>query len=271
MNLNYSQGKGNKKNMEQAKKQAEKDEQERMKREAEEKAKAEKKLAAEMAQRPGQIVNSCRIIQTYDKWVTGKLQRQKKLREWKSFKNCRNIPDFVKLNEINSYMSFWLSELDPPGMKMFLRLSPEVLRLTAELHSFLELPPECMKVEMIQELGLVYRDMVYHHKTYMDTCSYRILENLCDLFDPEEGICNYILSIPEITHALWGNIFQCPDINEHEFEELKFKFKIPEVLLTAAGIYRLLKTEYDHYSDSCMSYFPPGVENALKQCKCQIV
>ena len=48
---------------------------------------------------------------------------------------------------------------------------------------------------------------------------------------------------------------------------LKFTFKIPEVLVERKGVYRLLKTDYDHYSDSSNSYFAPGVNNALKKCK----
>jgi hypothetical protein len=160
-----------------------------------------------------------------------------------------------------------MSQLDPPGMKQLLRLSPELLQVISELHTFLELPPDSMRLDLIRELGLLFRDIVYYQQTYLDKCTYTILEDLNELFDKEVGVCDYLLSIPEITHCLWGNLFMCPDIDEHEFEDVKFKFKIPESLLTAPGIYRLVKTEYDHYSDSCLSYFQPGIENALKICK----
>jgi len=109
--------------------------------------------------------------------------------------------------------------------------------------------------------------MIVYQQRYLDKCTYSILQDLSDLYDPEVGIFEYLLSIPEITHCLWGNMYQCPDYDGHSFEEVKFEFKIPEVLITMKGVYRLIKTEYDHYSASCKSYFPPGVDNALKRCK----
>jgi hypothetical protein len=93
-----------------------------------------------------------------------------------------------------------------------------------------------------------------------------IIIGFSHFYEPEVGICDYYLSIPQLTHCIWGNLYCAPNINGHEFEELKFRFKLPDKLLYIPGLYRLIKSEFDHYSDSCLSYFPPGTENALKQC-----
>lgn len=124
-----------------------------------------------------------------------------------------------------------------------------------------------MREDLLKELGILYRTMIDNQVKYLDRCTYTIIADLSSLYEAESGICDYLLSIPEITHCLWGNIYNAPNISGHEFEELKFRFKLPEILLSAPGIYRLIKTEYDHYSDQCLSYFPPGIENALQQCK----
>ncbi|XP_035703151.1 neurofilament heavy polypeptide-like [Folsomia candida] len=251
-----------KKDMDIAKLQKQKEEQEALQREAEEKAAAEKKLAIELKERDGQLAQSSAIIESYNRWVVAK---------WKAFRACRNIPDFNKLYEVNSYISYWLSQLSPPAMKRLLKLTPEYLQqllqfqLLYELQFYLIDPEISMRPDLLKELGILYRGMIDNQITYVNKCTYNIIADLSVLYEPEVGICDYLLSIPDITHCLWGNIYCAPNINGHEFEELKFKFKIPEVLLSTPGIYRLIKSEYDHYSDSCLSYFPPGVENALKQ------
>lgn len=108
--------------------------------------------------------------------------------------------------------------------------------------------------------------MMVYQQRYMDQSTYAILQDLSNLYDPEVGIFEYVLSIPQITHCIWGNMFQCPEYEGHNFQEVNFQFKLPESLITVRGVYRLIKTEYDHYSSSCKSYFAPGVNNALKRC-----
>jgi len=67
--------------MELAKKRAEQEELERQKREAELAAIAQKKLEIELAQRSGQLVSSASCIHTFDKWVLGRIERNKLLQE----------------------------------------------------------------------------------------------------------------------------------------------------------------------------------------------
>lgn len=93
------------------------------------------------------------------------------------------------------------------------------------------------------------------------------IADLTEHYDPEEGIFDLCVSIDPITFAMYGNIFAQPDLTGHNFEKLKFKFKIPENLVERRGVFRLVKTEYDHYSDSSSSYFAPGIDNALRRCK----
>jgi len=96
------------------------------------------------------------------------------------------------------------------------------------------------------------------------------VQDLSEFYDPEVGIFEYLVSIPQLTVCLWGNLFVRPDQEGHEFQDLNFKFKFPQSLIEMRGIYRLVKMEYDHLSDSCMSYFPLHLDNALKRCMWKI-
>ncbi len=119
----------------------------------------------------------------------------------------------------------------------------------------------------------MYHEFMELQQGFIDDGSYRMMQDLGEFYDPEVGELETIVSSDqgEITHALWGNLYTCPDQTGHEYTDLGFKFLIPQSLVLRSGLYRLLKTEYDHYSDSCMSYYAPGIQNALRQCESVIL
>ena len=49
--------------------------------------------------------------------------------QWKAFRECKNIPDFNRLYEVTSYMSYWVQGLTPPRMKRLLKMTPEYLQV----------------------------------------------------------------------------------------------------------------------------------------------
>ncbi|CAG7823625.1 unnamed protein product [Allacma fusca] len=250
--------------MESKKKEKERLERERLEREAAEAIEKQKQYEAEMELRAVQLLESGKIIAFYDKVIFSYHQDHKLLREWAVFTACTNLPDF-KLNEINSYMTNWEVNLINPTLQNVFAFSPEILQLIEELKEFLLFPLETVSVETIKQIGMIYHEFKEKQQEYLDRSTYDIIRDLTKYFDPEQGIFDMTESIEAITFSIYGNIFAQPELIGHEYEKLKFKFKIPESIVELRGIYRLLKTEYDHYSDSSNSFFAPGVNNALKR------
>lgn len=104
---------------------------------------------------------------------------------------------------------------------------------------------------------------------YLDQGTYNFVEDLTEYYDPEIGIFETIVKNPEetISHGIWGNLFGTPDQTEHEYSGSGFKFQIPEIISRNESVFRLLKTNYDHFSHKCYSYYAPGIDNPLRQCK----
>lgn len=162
--------------MELAKKRAEIEEQERLKKEAELAEKARRKQEIELAKRDSQIIASAACIHTFDKWVLGRIEKNKALQDWLIFVACRNVPNFVHLNEVNAYLEYWKSQLEKPNMKMLLKLAPELLQVVEELKEFLQLPSCKCSLDTTLELGLVCEfslaENEINYLVFVDSCSF---------------------------------------------------------------------------------------------------
>ena len=171
------------------------------------------------------------------------------------------------------------------------------MQLLEEMRQFLELPPKNIKVDDLVEMGVVTKILllfsilisaftepiiniqvlamnwqIYHEfqkrqQNFIDTSTYNILVDLEGLYDPELGVFDHTMKIKDITHALWCNLYSRPELVGHYYEDTSFRFHIPESLIMTRGVYRLLKLEYDHYSDSSHSYFPPRAQHFYQSCK----
>lgn len=140
-----------------AKKKADLEERERERqiREAALAEKLQKNQAIELAERGGQIIASSSCIQTFDKWVLGRIEKNQASEDWLIFVACRNVPNFVHLNEVNAYWEYWKSQLEKPNMKVLLKLAPELLEVVEELEEFLQLPSYKCSLDTTLQLGLV--------------------------------------------------------------------------------------------------------------------
>jgi len=119
----------------------------------------------------------------------------------------------------------------------------------------------------------MYHEMKERQKRFIDDGTYSIIQDLSEYYDPEVGVFDYVERSKErdVTHALWGNLFASPENDGHNFKKIGFNFKIPDSLLSTRGIYRMVHTTYDHYSDISTSYFSPVVYSTLRQCWSQFL
>ncbi|KAG7153283.1 Axonemal 84 kDa protein-like [Homarus americanus] len=154
--------------------------------------------------------------------------------KWERMMRCDGLPDPTSVPEMNRYLSLWRADLDTATLEGALAKTHQVIHIWLEL----------------QEA----------QKEKLDQATYHQLLDLRPHLDHETMVYSFFTSSPLVSLALWSNTTRSPKNNCHEVKELGFTFTLPEDLVEAECVVRVMRTEYDHYSKFAPTFNTPNVQ-----------
>ncbi|XP_052797424.1 dynein axonemal intermediate chain 7 homolog isoform X1 [Mya arenaria] len=256
---------------EEARQKAEEEEKERKEKEKLEEAEKRKLENAEKENRRQEMLALTDLQEGNQNRLNELNNDRRRKAKWARYMRCDGSPDPTIPGEINTYINLRLEDSKHNDIDSVLKQGDLDLSLINELDYLLEDTPESEldideleryksrpngRQELIQLLKHTREDLQQLIQTKLDAATVMILGQATDLCDTETFNLHYLKANSEICLCIWGNLSKNPRIKLFEFKERGFQFEIPRLLTLSDVGFRVLLTQYDHYSSTCKSYYP---------------
>ncbi|WAR02748.1 AXP83-like protein [Mya arenaria] len=217
---------------EEARQKAEEEEKERKEKEKLEEAEKRKLENAEKENRRQEMLALTDLQEGNQNRLNELNNDRRRKAKWARYMRCDGSPDPTIPGEINTYINLRLEDSKHNDIDSVLKQGDLDLSLINELDYLLEDTPESeLDIDELERYKSTREDLQQLIQTKLDAATVMILGQATDLCDTET-------------------------IKLFEFKERGFQFEIPRLLTLSDVGFRVLLTQYDHYSSTCKSYYP---------------
>ncbi|XP_042209640.1 dynein axonemal intermediate chain 7-like [Homarus americanus] len=210
-------------------------------------------------QRVVQLTATAAVTTHLDTTMELTRDRIKDQEEWERMMRCDGLPDPTSVPEMNRYLSLWRADLDTATLEGALAKTHQVIHVISELEAVMEDTGEATE-KQLRDWREIWLELQEAQKEKLDQATYHQLLDLRPHLDHETMVYSFFTSSPLVSLALWSNTTRSPKNNCHEVKELGFTFTLPEDLVEAECVVRVMRTEYDHYSKFAPTFNTPNVQ-----------
>ncbi|XP_044014510.1 dynein axonemal intermediate chain 7-like isoform X1 [Aphidius gifuensis] len=218
-----------------------------------------------------QLGKTINIINDNDrKYINFQIAKQEE-DDWNDFMTCDGLPNPSFLPDLNSFMFIWEQEDDQASMINVATKCKVVTYLLTKLDDIIDFSIKNHQnyTNECKEIRLLYRKKIQY---WIDLACYRLLLKIQDEMIREDlKNAKFIKQSNEIICCIWAFIklpVSLKQATERDkkpieviFNEINLSLKLPVDLDCYATAIRGLWSEYDHYSDECLSYLIPQLSN----------
>ncbi|XP_033645695.1 protein CASC1-like isoform X2 [Asterias rubens] len=234
---------------------AEQEEKERLERERIEREERQRIEAAESQRHVTEVSELISILEGNDIALVNIDDERRAKAKWERYMRCDGTPDPTIAAEVNTYINLWHEDISSNNIDAVIKESKQTLALLSELDYLLEETPEKDLSEREAERYRETKSELQHLlSSKLDASTVLLLKAASIMADTETGNLQLVKSSGDFTLMLWGNLTKNPRFKSFEFEEEKFMFELPKQLALSDIAVRVIRTQYDHFSQQCRTF-----------------
>ncbi|XP_076047226.1 dynein axonemal intermediate chain 7 homolog [Oratosquilla oratoria] len=230
----------------------------RKEREAQEAARRAAEAKVQERLREEQLAATQVVLQTRHEQMELTFGQMKDEDEWDRMMRCDGLPDASSVPEMNRYLSLWRQDSSTASLQGCLDHTPQLVHVISELDEVMDTAQS--GAQQLKDWREIWLSLQETQRSKLDQATYRCLLDLRGHLDHETQVYSFFDSSPLVALALWSNTARSPKNNVHEVEKLGLTFTLPADLVTSECVVRVMRTEYDHYSQFARTFYAPQVE-----------